>query len=344
MITTTFRTLSRAALATLTVGVSLLGAACDEGVREGASEELAFRPGGGWGCSYCGNTLGNSPNINGADLSDIHLDTMNTAGIKLRLGTGPLHTPGSFKLDISQPSCDADGVCTTPTESFRAINPQDPSDVLFEGADFVGAKIALEMPDGGGWVSLVITDFDDEVESWADGGEPVIAYRAEYLSGGAYKSLCPSTSPENQWFTLIAGEIYDRANHTVTSSPRSVSIACVGEAAAKMKLMDFHPRGNRGASVDERTATLRMITGDYCGDGTPYTATGVPVAWRDADGLIEPPTEENYLEAMWTKDGARCLDTPRYFDRDTIHCAIPECEGMQELDATDVWRTMLPTL
>ncbi|MCA9659788.1 MAG: hypothetical protein KC486_15705 [Myxococcales bacterium] len=331
--TTTFRTLSRAALAALAVGVGLLGAACDQGALEDAGDDLAFRPGGGWGCSYCGATLGNSPIVNGADLSDVHLDAANTAGIKVRLGTGPLPNAYSFALDV-----DVD------TETFRALDPGDPDVVLFEGADFVGAKIALEMPNGGGTVTLVITDFDEEVESWAAGGKPLVAYKAEYMSGGVYKSLCPSTSPENQWFTLIAGEIYDRNNHLITPSSRSVSLACVGEAAAKMKLMDFHPQGNRGASVDERTATLRMITGDYCGDGTSYTATGVPVAWRDAEGLIEPPTEENYLEAMWTKDGARCLDTPRLVDRDTIHCSIPECEGNQELDEDDVWRTMLPTL
>ncbi|MGB1015041.1 MAG: ADYC domain-containing protein, partial [Nannocystaceae bacterium] len=206
--------------------------------------------------------------------------------------------------------------------------------------DFIGAKIALEMS-GAIDVTLVITDYDEEIESWANGGKTVVAYRAQYLDGVTYKPLCPSTSPENQWFTLISGEIYDRDSNLVTSSAGSVSIACVGEAAAKMKLMDFHPTGNRGASVDERTATLRMITGDYCGDGTSYTSSGIPVAWRDVDDLVEPPTEESVLEAMWTKDGARCLDTPRLTERDMIHCEIPYCEGVQEFDG-DTWRTMLP--
>ncbi|MEZ4380554.1 MAG: ADYC domain-containing protein [Nannocystaceae bacterium] len=332
---TTLRPLSRAALTALTVGVGLLGAACDQGALGEASDAIAFRPGGGWGCTQCGLTLGNSPNINGAELSDVHLDAVNTSGIKVRLGTGPLPDALSFALEVDMEK-----------ETFVAVDPGDRDVELFSGADFVGAKIALEMPNGGGTVTLVITDYDEEVESWAAGGAPLVAYKAEYMNGNAYTSLCPSTSPENQWFTLIAGEIYDRDSHLITPSSRSVSIACVGEAAAKMKLMDFHPQGNRGASVDERTATLRMITADYCGDGTSYTATGVPVAWRDVDGMIEPPTEENYLEAIWTKDGARCLDIPRLHDRDTIHCSIPECEGMQELDkdAGDVWRTMLPSL
>lgn len=324
-----FPTINRLPLVAALLSCGLLLSACDGQVNDEA-EQATLRSGGGFGCSHCGINLGNSPNVNGADLSDIHLDTTNTSGIKLRLGTGPLPNGSPFVLDI-------DPV----TETFRALDPGDPDVVLFEGTDFLGAKIALEMPNGGGTVSLEITDIDDEVISWAAGGAPIVAYRAQYLSGGMYQSLCPSTSPENQWFTLISGEIYDRSNHLITSSARSVSIACVGEAAAKMKLMDFHPEGNRGASVDDRLATLRMITADYCGDGTSYTAGGVAVAWRDHDDLVEPPTDENTLEAMWTKDGARCLDTPRFTNRDMVHCEIPDCEGQQEFDG-EVWRTMLP--
>jgi len=325
-----FRSTPRTPLAALLVSFGLLSSACDGETTEQVEETLTARSGGGFGCSHCGIVLGNSPNVNGADLSDLHLDATNSSGVKLRLGTGPLPDAYPFTLGV-----DLD------TETFIALNPQDPDEVLFEGADFVGAKIAVELPGGGGTATLVITDYDEEVESWANGGTHMVAYRAQYLTGGAYKSLCPSTSPENQWFTLIAGEIYNRSNNLITPSPRSVSIACVGEAAAKMKLMDFHPEGNRRASIDERSATLRMITADYCGDGTSYTSTGVPVAWRDAENLVEPPTDEAVLEAMWTKDGARCLDTPRLSERDMIHCEIPDCEGIQEFDG-EIWRTMLP--
>ncbi len=324
-----FHAIHHTPLAAAILGIGLLSSACD-GEAFDSPQVPTLRSGSGFGCAHCGIGLGNSPTINGADLSDIHLDAMNTSGVKLRLGTGPLPNASQFVLDV-------DPV----TETFRALDPDEHDLVLFEGSDFVGAKIALEMPNGGGTVTLVITDIDIGVESWAAGGAPIVAYRAQYLSGGAYQSLCPSTSPENQWFTLISGEIYDRSNHLITPSARSVSIACVGEAASKMKLMDFHPQGNRGATTDDRLATLRMITADYCGDGTPYTASGVQVAWRDGDGLVEPPTDEHVLEAMWTKDGARCLDTPRLTDRDLVHCDIPSCEGLQEFDG-EVWRTMLP--
>jgi len=328
--------LRRLLLPTLTLAL-LAVAGCDGQERQDLQDPdqddpsgVLFRP-GGWGCSHCGIVLGNSPNINGAALSDIHLDQANSNGIKVKLGTTPSNRP--FLLNV-----DPD------TEAFEALNPARPSEVMLSGTDFVGAKIALEMP-GGVTVSLVITDMDEEVMSWSEGGDPLVAYRAEYMDGGQYTPLCPSTSAENQWFTLISGETYQQTGQQgfsgLTTSARSVTIACVGEAAAKMKLMDFHPLGDRGATQDERLATLRMITGDYCGDGTSYTATGVPVAWRDDKDTILPPTEEDVLEAMWTSSGARCLDTPRVVSRDMVHCEIPTCDS-PEFDDGDTWRTMLP--
>ena len=328
-----FRALRSSPLAALALLLPLAIAGCD--AHEFADEgEISFRPGGGWGCTHCTIVLGNSPNINGADLSDINLDGTNTSGIKLKMGTTPGNRP--FRLEVD-----------TASESFIGINPQDPEDILIKGAGFVGAKIVLEMP-GAIDVALEITGYDDDIESWAQDGAALTAYRATYLSNGQYQSLCPSTSPENQAFTLILGETYKRGTGSQTGilsidkTPRSVTLACVGEAAAKMKLMDFHPLGNRGADTDERMATLRMITADYCGDGTPYTATGIPVAWRDADDLMQPPTSEDLLEAMWTANGARCLDSPRLTSLDLIHCQVPTCNDDGTFLSDDVWRTMLP--
>jgi len=324
------RTLRSSTLATL--GLALFAiAGCDTQDVDDLGE-AAVRS--GWGCSHCGIVLGNSPTINGASLSDINLALANSTGIKVKLGTTPQNRPFRLEIDPSN-------------ESFRAVDPQDPDQLLLQGTDFIGAKIALEMP-GAIDVTLVITDMDEEVESWSADGSPLVAYRAEYMSGNQYISLCPSTSPENQWFTLISGELYNQANNGtslgisgITTSADSVTLACVGEAAAKMKLMDFHPAGNREASQDDRMSTLRMITADYCGDGTPYTGTGIPVAWRDAKETVEPPTTEDILEALWTPSGARCLDTPRLIERDMIHCEIPTCDH-QEFEGGDVWRTMLP--
>lgn len=75
------------------------------------------------------------------------------------------------------------------------------------------------------------------------------AYRATYVgTQNTLQPLCPATNPDNELFTLILGETYEQTADPVVNRPGSVTIACVGEAASKMKLMDYGPNGNRKAS------------------------------------------------------------------------------------------------
>lgn len=302
--------------------LSALSFGCDV---EEASGEVTFRPGSGW-CSQCGLIYNNAAIVNGASLADIHLDYASTSGVKLRPGNSPQNQP--FRLDYDWDN-----------DRFVGIMLDGSDEQVLEGRGFVGAKIVLEMP-GAVTIDLEITDYDDDIRSWSATGERITAYRAQYLGPNGIAPLCPSVDPNNQWFTLIGGEIYGQG---VQAAPRSITIACVGEAAAKMKLMDFHPAGSRGASVAERQATLRMITADYCGTGQSFTQTGTPVAWRDWQGLIKPPYGEDVMEALWTESGASCLSTPRFVAREDVEavCSIPVCEDESIVDGA-IWRTMLP--
>jgi hypothetical protein len=321
----TFRPVTLASL------LALAGAAgCDE--PSPAREPVELRPGGGFGCSWCG-VQGNGPIVNGADLPDLDLgpDGTGTTGFKLRGGQTPGLVPFLLAVDPA-------------TERFYGYAPGDPDQVLVADAGIVGSKIVLEAPNTGQIIYLEITDYDAKVEPWTAGEPLMTAYRASYFgTQGQPMSLCPSTNPENQWFTLIAGETYDRDTHEVEAAPTSVSLACVGEAAAKMKLLGFGPQGQRQASVDERTATLRMITADYCGDGTSFTVSGEQVAWRDRESLVTPPFAEKRLEAKWGPHGALCLEKPRHADLADVldRCAIPACEDDDIGDGV-IWRTMLP--
>jgi hypothetical protein len=314
---------------TLLVGfcfAASVGCDADEGFTD-EDEAVALRPGTGW-CTHCTVIYSNAAKVNDADLSDIHLDEISTGGVKLREGSS--YKGRAFRLDIDPG-----------TDRFIGMSIANPAVVEIQGAQFVGSKVLLEMP-GAVFIDLEFTDYAEAVPSWADHGAPITAYRARYLGPQqVYQPLCPSTDPDNQWFTLIPGEIY---TPTVTSSPRSVTIACVGEAAAKMKLLDFHPQGQRRASHGERQATLRMITADYCGKGESFTVTGTPVAWRDNLDRVAPPNGEDVLEALWDEHGAICLDTPRVVSREEVDakCWIPTCDGDESFRDGAVWRTMLP--
>jgi len=279
-----------------------------------------------WWCTQCGSSLGNSPNINGASLANIHLTETFGDGMYL----GPMSSGLNVNLRLGVDANDA----------FVGLQGEN---VVLSGADVVGAKIAVFLSNEE-YVWLEITDIDNTVPSWSDSGAMVTAYQATYYDQGVVKSLCPTLVGDDRWFTLIPDERYSSGTNEVESAPGTVTLACVGEAAAKMKLLDFHPRGNRQASPEERQATLRMVTGDYCGNGHSFTVSGTKVAWRDAAGLVEPPFQEYAMEALWDEHGAICLTTPRHAARAEIEA---ECGEIQPCDGLDfvpraVWRTMLP--
>ena len=98
------------------------------------------------------------------------------------------------------------------------------------------------------------------------------------------------------------------------------NIGCAGHALAKQ-----HLTGNTraaaailGASpptINQRTANLKMISGDYCGGGDPFTVAGQPLRWKDSLGRFNTtnpldPQLQN-IEARWNETGAVCLNTPR---------------------------------
>ncbi len=322
MRTTNSSTLSLLSLLSLSAVLTGAAAGCDT-VEEDLGE-VTLRP---WGCTWCGYAGGNSANINGASLANIHLTQPFGNGMSL----GPLSSGLNIPLRL--------GVDPL-TDSFVGhLNGQ----VMLSGADMVGAKIPVNL-NNTQFVWLEISEYDNQIASWSNSGATVTAYKATYFNQGVPQQLCPSTNPENQWFTLIPDERYSAGTNEVESAPGTVTIACVGEAAAKMKLFDFHPHGNRQASVAERQATLRMVTADYCGNGHSFTVNGTQVAWRDAAGQVEPMVKENVLEALWDENGAICLNKPRHASIDDVAdvCGeIPMCDSGDFVEGV-VWRTMLP--
>lgn len=96
---------------------------------------------------------------------------------------------------------------------------------------------------------------------------------------------------------------------------RWFTIACAETALAKLHLTG-HTHAAQAAgfssSVPERQTMLKLLTADYCGTGTSFTAAGQPLRWTDADGTLTIPSSvTRVLEARWTPGGASCLNTPR---------------------------------
>lgn len=225
------------------------------------------------------------------------------------------------------------------------------SDVM--GPELIGYEIRVNTPNG--LFDLLITAYELH-ESWADGEPDISAYGLRYASAeyptGDGGSVCPGYPDDAAVVTVIGGETYDSEHKTIAIQGDDdwFTLACADEAAYKMKRMNYGPnqefRGGTGpATSAERTATLKMITADYCGAGTSYTAQGTEVAWMDMAGTVGPsvPPAGAQLEAYWTETGAVCLDTPRLVNRTEVEeeCDLPLCDEIDPEMYAIVWSTYI---
>ena len=92
-----------------------------------------------------------------------------------------------------------------------------------------------------------------------------------------------------------------------------------------------------------------MLAGDYCGTGTVHTKDGTALYWQNPAGWSHNnPPEDRQREALWSPDGALCLDVPRlgpgYLDKIHAKCAtvgktmVPCSDNSKHYG----WETSLP--
>ncbi len=128
---------------------------------------------------------------------------------------------------------------------------------------------------------------------------------------------------------VFTGDHYG-AKHTVSKQAKGTfNLACIGTASAKMHLLRHTtagtpPGGKTTTSLEQRTAMLRAMTADYCGNGRPWTQDGTPLWWTDQGQTfplsIQPgfPAKtpnlffNQHIEAVWGGNGKLlCLNNPR---------------------------------
>jgi hypothetical protein len=210
--------------------------------------------------------------------------------------------------------------------------------ITLAGSELVGG--GLYLANGKRSFLLKITEVGS-VASWAQSssGPPVVleSYKLDWtaLVNGAeteFYNMCPHpptrddtmgmTGPLAFHTLLFEGDRIDARQKLDTDVDVSwVNLGCAGSALAKLALTG-HTEASLNAkafktTLAERQTMLKMLTADYCGDGTPFTVPGQPLNWRDDAGtmqltaLITQPPQPLALEARWTEKGAACLDSPR---------------------------------
>ncbi len=321
------------AIATLlTTGILPLLGACDPATDEPSlSGQPEFRC--AFCCTSCG--VGNSPNANGYPLTSIMVSQSAPPGVeRASVVRSPNDTP--YTLDVVD-------------DEFVARTAPGGT-IVAAGVEMVGWRIELELPSVSAYnqSSLYIAAVDDAIPAWSISGGFHTGYSLLFMteetpSIGA-DDICGGDGTMVN-VLLIEGETYDVGLKTVNPAANHVTLACAGEAVAKMKMFNFGPNdsidGNGPATWQERQATIKMLTADYCGDGTSYTEPGTLVEWINKFGTTGTSPDPGLAsEAWWNENGAMCLDMPRVGSRGDIACAasLPTCDSVAPWTGW-VWNT-----
>jgi hypothetical protein len=276
-------------------------------------------------------------------------------------GFHELNTLGTENLEhVSITDFQKDGVSyrTRIVGGSRLIATAADGTVL-SGADLTGGYFAIATPTGP--YRIVIARVSplatSTVKFWIGPDSSIETYQLVYLGPGATTPLPLCNRPPTDTFTdgpgwvwhqpleaiLYSGDRYDSARKRVTaSSVRGFdgwfNIACAGSALAKLHLTRHTTAGSTlgyTTTVTQRQAMLKMYVSDLCGTGTAWTKKGTPLHWTNTLHWSVLDGHEFAHEALWTADGAACLDVHRLgtLYASTVsgflaECAPPPCPAV----------------
>ncbi len=306
----------------LVVVVSAMAGCRDDGPDDPVEAGEVPRSGNNWGCRTC--PFSNSPVLGLHPIEEFHLGADPVSGFRLIA----IRDPGGTEY---LPELDGDLLVANKAGVRRS------------GSQLVGWSLVFQDQHGASYEVEMYTY--QTHEDWAS-GKLVDTYSLVYDDGGEPTNVCPGLDPDETSIVLIPGETYDLASNTVVPKQSGwVTVACRGHALAKMKLLGYDPADTYGSTADDRQATLRMITADYCGDGTSFTQLGQPLDWADLRGSFPiGGFGSQRLEAKFDADGAICIDTPRHARRKDVeaHCGTqPYCNGDLSFNGA-TWVTQNP--
>lgn len=240
--------------------------------------------------------------------------------------------------------------------AFVGVEP-GPGAPVVQDAGLIGSKIVVAQRHDDGvsteWVLSIRGVVEVPFLSREQGSFPV--YELTYApadSPGEDKPLCRSGSS----VAVIAGESYDFDTLAADTrrGGRWFSMACSDHLLWKAMRMSYAPGRSENdpyhTTPAQRRATLAMLAGDYCGDGSRFTRPGTPLYWQNQAGWMDkhtPAGRAARVEAGWDESGVTCLDAPRLVDRytradieDACGRPIPACTP-EILEASE-WITSIP--
>ncbi|MEO1233379.1 MAG: RICIN domain-containing protein, partial [Myxococcota bacterium] len=250
-------------------------------------------------------------------------------------------------------SFDSFPIWTAPLFNPGLLNPYagiGPNGESLDGQSVDVAKVKL---DGRPVESLVGMQLEGEttdgtptllqvtgIASGAGGNADLLYYVVHAAEGADWTPLCGTSAAGEPIPALAVPGSWDHRAGTAhggewESDGQTFNFACRGSSIAKCMEAGYRPwvdpastpgniqvRGEQHMNQPGHLqACVRMLRGDYCGDGTSHTVSGRLVEFWDSMGLHARSHPEFTFEAAWTADGASTLDFPRVL-RDE---GLPSC-------------------
>jgi ADYC domain/Pentapeptide repeats (8 copies) len=135
----------------------------------------------------------------------------------------------------------------------------------------------------------------------------VWSYGVSYFADGGWMPLCGTgvgaLAVAGSWDTragVVGGGAYTASTTSFTFACRAMTIAKCVELGYKTTL----------GRTPQLLSCVRMLRGDYCGNGSTWTVTGNQVNLYDGIG-VQADTQAWDVEAEWTANGARCISASR---------------------------------
>lgn len=142
-----------------------------------------------------------------------------------------------------------------------------------------------------------------------------------------WRALC-GPGPDGLALAMpIAGVWTAEGRHETRAG--AFNVTCTSGAIGKCVRFGYKPWANAADGTplwDHHQACVRMVRGDYCGDGTAFTRNGMRINIDDPRGIQRlEPDESLVFEAAWGPEGALCVHHPRVPENVTLAALEARC-------------------
>ena len=231
-------------------------------------------------------TGSNGLSLNGLSLNGLSLNGLSLNGLSLN-------------------GLSLNGTSTTGLAITAATGSAEP----WSGSGLVGTTWQAQVSDGS---TLPLT-----VDSATAGANSLWFYDVSYATQSGRQPICGKDDAGADILAVTVPGVWNLNFGTTgggayTASTTQFTFGCRGKTVAKCVELGYVPWAGYS---EEMQACVRMLRGDYCGNGTGYTVTGQTINLYDEDG-IQADTEAWNVDAAWSPTGATCIgkeEATRYY-------------------------------